>query len=120
MLPRIVETLFPPPPVTEQVIREQTGGAIMRSVGRVRASAKPQFSLVQSTNASNSPSNSTQRGGSELEKEGRWFRLEALNMSDLILSRRTRLSLPPPLSSSLTRFTLQYVQTFRAQLRHGI
>lgn len=116
MLPRIVETLFPPPPVTEQVIREQTGGAIMRSVGRVRASAKPQFSLVQST-ASNSPSNSTQRGGSELEKEGRWFRLEALNMSDLILSRRTRL---PPLSSSLTRFTLQYVQTFRAQLRHGI
>lgn len=117
MLPRIVETLFPPPPVTEQVIREQTGGAIMRSVGRVRASAKPQFSLVQNTNASNSPSNSTQRGGSELEKEGRWFRLEALNMSDLILSRRTRL---PPLSSSLTRFTLQYVQTFRAQLRHGI
>lgn len=72
----------------------------MRSVGRVRALAKPQFSLVQSTNASNSPSNSTQRGGSELEKEGRWFRLEALNMSDLILSRRTRLSslllsLPP-------------------------
>lgn len=42
-------------------------------------------------------------------------RVEALNMSDLILSRRTLGVLP-----SLGRFTLQYVQTFRAQLRHGI
>lgn len=99
------------PPVREQVIGEQTGSAIMSDAftpckATILPGARSVPTLLPTQRLA-------QPGGSGLEKEGRWFRLEALNMSDLILSRRT---LPP----SLTRFTLQYVQTFRAQLRHGI
>lgn len=55
---------------------------------------------------------STPPSGATLPVKEGALGVEALNMSDLILSRRTR--------RPLSRFTLQYVQTFRAQLRHGI
>lgn len=65
-------------------------------VGRVHALQSHNF--ARRSLGSDSPSNPAQPGGSGLEKEGRWFRLEALNMSDLILSRRT---LPPSLPHAL-------------------
>lgn len=84
------------PPVREQVIGEQTGSAIMSDAftpckATILPGARSVPTLLPTQRLA-------QPGGSGLEKEGRWFRLEALNMSDLILSRRT---LPPSLPHAL-------------------
>lgn len=80
---------------TCKVIGEQTGSAIMSDAftpckATILPGARSVPTLLPTQRLA-------QPGGSGLEKEGRWFRLEALNMSDLILSRRT---LPPSLPPS--------------------